>query len=461
MRDSSPFQRSRESSASTESTILSTVYSLGSSPESTGVVGWSTSMETPPQSKRTEDILVQLRGNPRSALTRLSTDLESLQFEPSVMASSTERERSIHTDNHQDVREEGDGCQAKASTTTSSLYDPAASSATTAGSVATQRVSGFKTGEGIPLTASKAARERAAELLAENDMETRTFTGFKTGKGIPLVASKAARERAAELLAENDTETQTFTGFKTRRDIPLAASKAARERVEDFFAEDDTDNPRIPKTPGHVKTVPSIQPAQFKDFRFSSGKGNALASSTEFALANPHGIHARNLEPIKPDLVGNRLPSITPPEHTWFSIGASSAAPQPPAIPPHMINLGLKSLRAATSGSSQPGLMKSKMPFKSPMKRPLASTTVGGPSNARSSTGDNTSAEDVSPSKNSSLDKSHTGKRVLHPNARITSIAQPPSVTHAPRYTSLFHLPGMLNGFEYVAPGGYVSKGVI
>jgi hypothetical protein len=39
--------------------------------------------------------------------------------------------------------------------------------------------------------------------------------------------------------------------------------------------------------------------------------------------------------------------------------------------------------------------------------------------------------------------------------------AQPPNVTHTPRDTSLFHLPGMLNGFEYVAPGDYVSKGVI
>jgi len=300
------------------------------------------------------------------------------------------------------------------------------------------------------------SRESSASTESTIEMASQRVSGFNTGEGISLTASKAARERAEELLAENDTETQTFTVFKTRRDIPLATSKAAHERVEDFFAEDDTDNPRIPKTPRHVKTVPSIQPAQSKGIRFSSGKGNALASSTEFALANPHGIHARNLEPIKPDWMENRLPSIMPPEHP-FSIGASSAAPQPPAIPPHMINLGLKSLRAATSGSSQPDLMKSKLPFKSP----LASTAVGGPSNGKSSTGDNTSAGDVSPSKNSGLDKSHVGKRVLHPNARITSIAQPPNVTHTPRDTSLFRLPGTLNSFEYVASGGYVSKSVI
>ena len=276
-----------------------------------------------------------------------------------------------------------------------------------------------------------------------------------------LTAYKAARERVEELFAEDDMEVQTFSGFKTGKGTPITASKTARERAEEFFAEDDMDDPRIPKTPGHVKTVPSIQPAQSKGFGFSSGKDNALTASTRLALANPHGIHARSLAPIKPGLMVNRLPSITP-EHQSFSIGVSSA-PQQSAISPHMINLRLKSLRAATSGSSQPGLMKSKMPFKSPMKRLLASTAVGVPSNGRSSTGDNTSAEDVSPSKNSGLDKRHAGKRVLHPNARITSIAiaQPPSMTHAPRYTSLFHLPGMLNGFEYVAPEGYVSKGVI
>ena len=44
---------------------------------------------------------------------------------------------------------------------------------------------------------------------------------------------------------------------------------------------------------------------------------------------------------------------------------------------------------------------------------------------------------------------------------QLKQTAQPPNATHEPRYTSLFHLPGMLNGFEYVALGGYVSKGVI
>ena len=237
---------------------------------------------------------------------------------------------------------------------------PALSSATTAGSTATQRVSGFKTGRGFSLGSYKAARERAEELFAEDDMEVQTFTGFRTGKG-----------------------------------TPITASKAAREREENFFAEDDMDDPRILKTPGHVKTVPSIQPAQSKGFKFSSGEGNALTASTRCALANPHGIHARSLELMKPGLSGNRLPSITPPEHQSFSIGASSAAPQQTAISPHMINLGLKSLRAATSGPSQPG---------------PASTAVGVPSNGKSSTG---------------------------------SIAQPPNVTHTPTYTSLFHLPGI------------------
>ncbi|KAF9347003.1 Breast cancer 2, early onset [Mortierella sp. NVP85] len=388
--------------------------------------------------------------------------------------------------------------QAKASATTSGLYDPAASSATTAESTATQTFTGFKTGRGIPLAASKAARERAEELFAESDVETQTFTGFKTGRGIPLAASKAARERAEELLAESDVETQTFTGFKTGRGIPVAtskaareraedffaeddmetqtfsgfktgkgipitASKAARERADDFFAEDDMDDPRIPKTLGYVKAVPSIQPAQSKGSRFSSGKGNALTASTRFALADPDSMYTRSLESIKPGSSGKRLPSITLPEHQSFSIGVSSAAPQQPAISPHMINLRLKSLRAGTSGSSQPGLVKSKMPFKSPMKRPLASTAVGGTSNSESSTGNNTSAEDISPSKNSGLDKSHAGRRVLHPNARMTStaLAPPPSATHTPRYTSLFHLPGMLNSFEYVASGSYVSKVVV
>jgi len=202
---------------------------------------------------------------------------------------------------------------------------------------------------------------------------------------------------------EGSTATQRVSGFKTGRGIPVATSKAARERAEEFFAEDDMDDPRIPKTPGHVKTVPSIQPAQSKGFKFSSGEGNALTASTRCALANPHGIHARSLELMKPGLSGNRFPSITPPEHQSFSIGASSAAPQQTAISPHMINLGLKSLRAATSGPSQPG---------------PASNAVGVPSNGKSGTG---------------------------------SIAQPPNMTHTPTYTSLFHLPGMLNGFEYVA----------
>ncbi|KAK3813272.1 MAG: hypothetical protein J3Q66DRAFT_412773 [Benniella sp.] len=131
--------------------------------------------------------------------------------------------------------------QAKASTT-SSLYDPAASSTTTAGSTATRRVSGFGTGRAVSFAEpSKAARERAEELLAEDDMEVQKFTGFKSGRG-----------------------------------ILVATSKAAPERMDDFFAENDMDDPRIPKTPGHVKTVPSIQPAQSKGFGFLSGKGNAL-----------------------------------------------------------------------------------------------------------------------------------------------------------------------------------------
>lgn len=221
-------------------------------------------------------------------------ETDGIGLEPWVLISSTERERSVHTENHRDIREEGDGYHDQYGM--EATQDPAASSATAAGSTTKQ-----------------------------------TFTGFNTGKGISPAASKTARERSAELVAEDDLETQTFTGFKTRRDIPIAASKAARERTEELFAEGDV-------------------------------------------------------------------------ETQSFSIGVSSAAPQQPV-----------------------------------------------------------SAEDVSPSKNSGLDKSHAGKHVLHPNAPITStaIVQPPSVTHSPGYTSLFHLPGMSNGYEYVAPGGYVSKGLI
>ncbi|KAK3813298.1 MAG: hypothetical protein J3Q66DRAFT_390172 [Benniella sp.] len=466
-------------------------------PETTEVVGWSSSMETPPKAKGTytyprvggpisKDILDVLRGNPRSTSTQNAKYQSALPQDtigslwvslidedeyneqglessrktgigftlPNTMVQELEQvspvlsrsempspiqtiskaapkrgSKLMHDDDLSGMAPQYQD-QAKVSTTTSSLYDPVASNATTAGSTATQRVSGFKTGRGISLMEpSKAARERTAEFFAGYDLKTQTFTGFKTGKG-----------------------------------IPLAASKAARERTEDSFAEDDMDDPLIPKTPGHVKAVPFIQPAQSEGFGFSSREG--LWSSTKLALANPRSMYARSLELIEPDLSGYRLPSITPPEHQSSSIGVSSAAPQQPVISPHMMKSRiprLKSLQAATSrssqsslmkskiplrqaatsGSSQSGLMKSKIPSKSPMKRPLVSTVVGGPSNGKSCTGNNTSAEDVSPSKNSGLDKSHAGKRVLHPNARITStaIAQPPSVTHIPRYTPLFHLP--------------------
>ncbi|KAK3813293.1 MAG: BRCA2, oligonucleotide/oligosaccharide-binding, domain 1-domain-containing protein [Benniella sp.] len=295
---------------------LSPVLSCDGLPETTGVVGRSSSMETPPTVQRTymysqhgkpisEDILDQLRGNPRSTSTQnakdqsalsqdtigslsgfslidedeyneqglessRTNDVESISMrgvtmdnatqemlemndkpkdglettgiglEPWVLISSTEREHSIHTENRQDVREEGDGYHDQYGMG-ATQDDPAVSSTTAAGSTTKQ-----------------------------------TLTGFKTEKGNPLAASKAARERMEELFAEGDMETQSF------------------------------------------------------------------------------------------------------------SIGVSSAAPQQPA-----------------------------------------------------------SAEDVSPSKNSGLDKSHAGKCILHPNAHITStaIAQPPSVTHAPGYMSLFHLP--------------------
>ncbi|KAF9343760.1 hypothetical protein BGX34_006398, partial [Mortierella sp. NVP85] len=313
------------------------------------------------------------------------SDLEDLQLEPWVLISSTEKERSVHTDNHQDVRE-GDGYrdqyameatqddvegirfsqlddtfavdmeatlrrfsmdktadlqveraehriediqkhptqspltssppkglggfqtaftiseaklektpkliqdindllriallyqdQAKASAATSSLYGPAGSSATIAGSTA-----------------------------------TRTCSGFKAGKDIPLAASEATCEREEDFFTEDDIEIQMLTGFKTGRAIPIAASKAARGRMEDFFAEDGMDVPRIPKTPGHVKTVPSLQPAQSKGSRFSSGMENALAASTRFAPANSDSILPRNLGMIKPDSDENRFPFSTP-----------------------------------------------------------------------------------------------------------------------------------------------------
>ncbi|KAK3813323.1 MAG: LOW QUALITY PROTEIN: BRCA2, oligonucleotide/oligosaccharide-binding, domain 1-domain-containing protein [Benniella sp.] len=206
---------------------LSPISSFDGLPETTGVVGWSSSTETPPKAKGTYtptalDILDLLRGNPRSTSTHaLSQDtigslsgfslideddnneqgLESsvtmdnatqemlemndkpkdgletagIGLEPWVLISSTKKEHSIHTENRQDVREEGDGYHDQYGMG-ATQDDPAASSTTAAGSTTKQTLTGLNTGKGIPLAASKTASERMEEFFAEGDMETQSFS---------------------------------------------------------------------------------------------------------------------------------------------------------------------------------------------------------------------------------------------------------------------------------------------
>ncbi|KAF9356500.1 hypothetical protein BGX34_009912 [Mortierella sp. NVP85] len=289
-----------------------------------------------------------------------SSAIGELERSTEMMDSSTERERSVHTDNHKDVREEGDGYHGQYAMemtqddgqedetaalqveraehriediqkhpTGSSMFgsDPMQDGVAVSRRPSSSNSGGFQEDNGrrlvpvsmgpyglirpsakdndlstvggmdasrpqSPLTSSppkglggfqtaftisEAVLEKTAKLIQNVDDLLRMAPQYQDQAKALTTTSSLYDQAGSSATAAGSTATQTCTGFKTGKVIPLATSRAACGRAEDdFFAEDDMDDLGIPNTPEHVKTVSSLQPAQFKDFRLASGEKSHL-----------------------------------------------------------------------------------------------------------------------------------------------------------------------------------------
>ncbi|KAF8932065.1 Breast cancer 2, early onset [Dissophora ornata] len=305
---------------------------------------------------------------------------------------------------------------------------------------------------------SKAARDRAALLFEDEDIDTAALAS-RPPESLASITASAVRAVAAE-------EFGGFTSGSGKKLVPV--SKDALDKWSKQFSENDASDSaargvtepsvRQDPFPQSVPPISTVQPHGFAGF--SSGTGKTLAPISKAAQERALSVLEMNHKSsLKPALGSSNRLSLSGASGFRPLIATGGIVHQQPVLSSHMNNLKRKSLRSSSTHSSLPGIMKplSKasapfkppLPFKSPLKIPSSTATPSGTgSEVINVISDRkTEAANVLSAKHAiSLKKPTNRRTMLHPNARSAPTevpnlpsAQPTKVALTP-YKSLFSL---------------------